>query len=139
MSTILLLRNSAVSLADDEKLEVVTNNPFVALWRSNFVLRDPIIAELQRKIEDRLVPISISGELVKPVDAIKNAENAIKNAELETTSALRKYIAALDPTTFELLVSVVFLKLGYKNVVVTKAKRRRRNRRQGNTGCRGRW
>src|SRR6267378_6300011 len=103
MSTILLLRNSAVSLADDEKLEVVTNNPFVALWRSNFVLRDPIIAELQRKIEDRLVPISISGELVKPVDAIKNAENAIKNAKLETTSALRKYIAALDPTTFELL------------------------------------
>jgi HJR/Mrr/RecB family endonuclease len=94
--------------------------PFRGMQGTNFVLRDPIIAELQKKIASRLVTIPISGELVQPIDAIKHAETAIKKAELETSNALRKYIAALDPTTFELLVSVLFLRLGYKNVVVTK-------------------
>jgi hypothetical protein len=94
--------------------------PFKGIQGTNFVLRDQaIIAELEKKIEGRLVPIS--EELVQPIDAIKNAENAIKNAEIETTNALRKYISAIDdPTTFELLVSVLFRKLGYTNVVVTK-------------------
>src|SRR5712671_6694278 len=68
--------------------------PFKGMQGTNFVLRDPIIAELQKKIEGRLVPIPTSGELVQPVDAIKNAETAIKNAEIETTNALRRYIAA---------------------------------------------
>jgi HJR/Mrr/RecB family endonuclease len=95
--------------------------PFKGVQGTNFVLRDPaIIAELEKTIEGRLVPISISGELVQPIDAIKDAEIAIKNAAFETTNALRKYIAEMEPTTFELLVSALFLKLGYKHVAVTK-------------------
>jgi restriction system protein len=95
--------------------------PFKGLQGTNFVLRDPaIIAELEKSIEGRLVPISMPGELVQPVDAIKNAEIAIKNAALETVNALRKYIGEMEPTTFELLVSALFLKLGYKHVAVTK-------------------
>jgi hypothetical protein len=72
--------------------------PFKGVQGTNFVLRDPaIIAELEKTIEGRLVPISISGELVQPIDAIKDAEIAIKNAAFETTNALRKYIAEMEP------------------------------------------
>jgi Restriction endonuclease len=90
-------------------------------WRgTNFLLRDPaIIAELERKMEGRLHPIPTSEELVQPIDAIKNAEIAIRNAELETTRALRKYIAGMEAPTFEMLVSILFMKLGYKKVAVT--------------------
>jgi HJR/Mrr/RecB family endonuclease len=112
-------------LRKDEVLENETLRnfaPFKGMMGTNFVLRDPaMIAELQEKIEGRLRPlVPISEELVQPIDAIKNAETALRNAELETTNALRKHIAEMSSTTFELLVSVLFLKLGYKNVVVTK-------------------
>lgn len=95
--------------------------PFKGWQGTNFLLRDPaIIAELQRTIEGRLVPISRTLPLNQDIDAIKNAEIAIKNAELETTNALRNYIAEMDPTAFEWLVRALFLRLGYENVVVTK-------------------
>jgi restriction system protein len=95
--------------------------PFKGLQGTNFLLRDPaIIAELEKTLEGRLAPISISGEIFQPIDAIKNAEIAIKNAELETTNALRKYISEMEATTFELLVSILFQRLGYKHVTVTK-------------------
>ena len=107
------------------KDEVLANDtlrnftPFKGIMGTNFVIHDPeIVAELQKKIEGRLVPIS--EELVQPIDAIKSAENAIRKAELETINALRKCIAEMAPTAFEWLVSALFLKLGYNNVVVTK-------------------
>jgi restriction endonuclease Mrr len=59
-------------------------------------------------------------ELVQPIDAIKHAETAIKNAALEATNALRKYIGDMKPLAFELLVSTLFRTLGYKHVDVTK-------------------
>jgi len=109
------------------KDEVLTNEtlrnfrPFKGAMGTNFRLDAPeIIAELQKKIEGRLVPIPISGELVQPIDAIKRAETAIQNAAREATDALRKYLAKMDPFAFEMLVSTLFLTLGYKRVVVTK-------------------
>jgi HJR/Mrr/RecB family endonuclease len=111
-------------LRKDEVLanETLRNfRPFKGAMGTNFRLDDPaIIAELQKKIEGRLVPIPISAELVQPIDAVKHAETAINNAALEATHALRKYIAGMKPDTFELLVSALFLTLGYKQVVVTK-------------------
>jgi restriction endonuclease Mrr len=95
--------------------------PFKGIQGTNFVLRDPaVIAELEKRIQSRLVPIPISGTLVEPIDAIKEAEIAIRKAAVETTNTLRKYISEIDPATFELLVSIVFQKLGYKHVTVTK-------------------
>jgi HJR/Mrr/RecB family endonuclease len=111
-------------LRKDEVLanETLCNfRPFKGAMGTNFRLDDPaIIAELRKKIEGRLVPIPTSEELVQPIDAIKHAETAIQNATLEATNALRKYIAEMKPFTFELLVSALFLTLGYKDVVVTK-------------------
>ncbi len=111
-------------LRKDEVLANETLRNFVPFkgWRgTNFALSDPaIIAAIQENIAVRLVPIPVSGELVQPVDAIKHAETALKNAARETLNALRAYITEVNPLTFELLVSVLFMKLGYKNVVVTK-------------------
>ena len=98
--------------------------PFKGAMGTNFRLDDPaIIAELQKKIEGRLVPIPISEELVQPIDAIKHAETAIKNATLETTNALRKYIAEMKPFAFELLVSTLFQRLDTRMSLSLIAKR----------------
>jgi HJR/Mrr/RecB family endonuclease len=109
------------------KDEVLSNEtlqnfrPFKGAMGTNFRLDDPaIITELQKKIEGRLVPISISKELVQPIDAIKHAETAIQNAARDATNALRKYIAEMKPVAFEWLVGLLFRALGYEHVVVTK-------------------
>jgi len=93
--------------------------PFRSWQGTNFLIRDSsIVAELERNIEGRLVPISGQPPVSPPPPVELDA--AIKTDEREKTNALRNYIAAMDPTAFEWLVRALFLKLGYANVEVTK-------------------
>ena len=95
--------------------------PFKGMQGTNFVIRDPvIILELNKVTNNRLLKILMLKEIIQPIDKMQEAENAIKNAALETTSALRNHLSKMEANTFELLVRAVFTKLGYQDVVVTK-------------------
>jgi HJR/Mrr/RecB family endonuclease len=95
--------------------------PFKGIQGTNFAIRDlAVISELQKTIKSRLTPISTLRELVQPIDKMQQAENAIKSAAFETTSALRSHLSKMEANIFELLVRTLFSKLGYKDVVVTK-------------------
>ncbi len=96
--------------------------PFKWAMGTNFVIQDPaIVAELERVLEGRLVPFSekkATGPQIQ--DSQQSLDTAIKRAKHETTEGVRLYIAQMDPTAFEWLARALLLKLGYKNVNVTK-------------------
>jgi hypothetical protein len=90
--TILLLRNSAVSFAEDEKVEVVTNRPFVALWRSR----------LPKKIPNRpradvvafCVALGLDVDAIKPEGVLINhTVNTVVAAAAERASSVRRRTA----------------------------------------------
>ena len=87
-----MLRNSAVSFAEDEKVEVVTNRPFVALRRS----RLPKNPELP---QGRCCCLLRSAGL--DVDAIK-PEGVLINHTVNTVvaAAAEQQIASLRPPAF---------------------------------------
>ena len=93
--------------------------PFKGFQGTNFPIRDPaILAALEKVVEGRLVPISGKPPLDEPVQ--EKLDDAIKNAKHEIVKELHNYVLNMDPTAFEHLVRALFLKLGYRSVVVTK-------------------
>jgi len=87
-----LLRNSAVSFAEDEQVEVVTNRPFVALWRSR----------LPKKIPNRpradvvafCVALGLEVDAIKPEGVLINhTVNTVVAAAAERASSVRRRTA----------------------------------------------
>ncbi|HEY6418549.1 MAG TPA: restriction endonuclease [Candidatus Binataceae bacterium] len=112
-------------LARSEALENETLSkfaPFKWAMGTNFVIPDPAIAaELEKVLEGRLVPLSEKQEAdPRTQDSQQTLDAAIKKAKRETTDKVREHLKQMDPTAFEWLVRALFLKLGYKNVTVTK-------------------
>jgi hypothetical protein len=79
ISTIRLLRSSAVSRADEEKVEAVTNSPLVALKRSRHV---PIIPE---KVADGANGITIGIVFVLHIDAVEAERVLVDNTIIPST------------------------------------------------------
>ena len=96
--------------------------PFKWAMGTNFVIQDPAItAELDRMLVGRLISIARNKELNPNAQVSQESlDAAIKQAKRETSHKVRKYIEQMDPTAFEWLVRALLLKLGYKNVDVTK-------------------
>jgi hypothetical protein len=96
--------------------------PFKGLQGTNFRMDDPaIVSALDTAVESRLVPFSAKHAPDSPIeDSQKSLDAAIKRAKHEATNKVRDHITHMDPTAFEWLARALFLKLGYKNVVVTK-------------------
>jgi restriction endonuclease Mrr len=98
--------------------------PFTKAQGTNFRINDPdVVAELDNVLRKNLVPIrshdqaeSSDGDLQKS----READNAIKRANKNVEEKLQRYIAQMDPIAFEWLARALFLKLKYKNVMVTK-------------------
>jgi len=96
--------------------------PFKWAMGTNFVIQDTaIIAELDKVLAGRIVSISQQKESYTRIqDSQQSLDTAIKQAKLETSHKVRKHIEQMDPTAFEWLARALLLKLGYKDVTVTK-------------------
>ena len=96
--------------------------PFKWAMGTNFAIQDPaIVTELENVLENRLVPISKKNTPgIRVPDSQQSLDTAIKHAKHEIVSKVREHIAQMDPIAFEWLARALLLKLGCKNVVVTK-------------------
>jgi hypothetical protein len=104
------------------KLTLARFRPFTRAQGTNFLLKDSEIAtELDGILKDRLIPIAPKqnrdphGE-----DFQELLDTAIKRATRSVQDKLRNHIVQMDWFGFEWLVRALLLKLGYKNVNVTK-------------------
>ncbi len=96
--------------------------PFSLFRGTNLRLRDPVIvAALEAELADRLVPIHVNASLDAQLRTPQSdLDAAIKHAQLRARNALLEFISTMDPTAFEWLVRALLLRLGYRDVVVTK-------------------
>ena len=96
--------------------------PFKWAMGTNFVMQDPAItAELAEVLKGRLVATSRRKDPDTCTEDSQQAlDVAIKQAKGKTSQNLRIYLEQMDPTAFEWIVRALLLKLGYKNVNVTK-------------------
>ncbi len=96
--------------------------PFSLFRGTNLCLRDSaVIAALDAALADRLVPIRVNASLDEPLRIPQSdLDAAIKNAQLRARNALLEFINTMDPTAFEWLIRALLLRLGYRDVVVTK-------------------
>jgi len=97
--------------------------PFKGMMGTNFpILSAETSSALGKLVEGRLASFSAT---VSPAPAIGDAhialDEAIKRARHQISLSLRKYLSTMDPIGFEWLVRALLLKLGYTDVVVTKA------------------
>jgi HJR/Mrr/RecB family endonuclease len=90
---------------------------------TNFPIRDTaIIAELDKILAARLVSLSVGkASRLAVEDSQRSLDSAIKRAKREAANRIHEFIAEMDPTAFEWLIRPLLLKLGYRNVKVTKA------------------
>jgi restriction endonuclease Mrr len=80
------------------------------------------ISALDKLVEGRLASFSATVSSAPAIgDAHIALDEAIKRARHQISLSLRKYISTMDPIGFEWLVRALLLKLGYTDVVVTKA------------------
>jgi restriction endonuclease Mrr len=96
--------------------------PFKGQQGTNFPIRNPeTIAELNKMLETRLVSLSVNKAPQPGIqDSQRLLDAAIKRAKDEAANSIHEFIAEMDPTAFEWLIRPLLLKLGYKNVEVTK-------------------
>jgi HJR/Mrr/RecB family endonuclease len=97
--------------------------PFKWAMGTNFPISDPAISEeLGKVLEHRLIPIAGKKEQLPPATLPQQSlDSAIKQAKRDISQNVRKHIEQMDPIAFEWLVRALLLKLGYKDVNVTKA------------------
>jgi HJR/Mrr/RecB family endonuclease len=97
--------------------------PFKWAMGTNIPIEDPVVvAELDSVLASRLIPLSdglVPNQLIE--DSQHSLDAAIKRARNEAVNKIRQHIAQMDPIAFEWLVRALVLKLGYKDVSVTKA------------------
>lgn len=96
--------------------------PFTRAQGTNFPIKDlALVAALEQIIKDRLIPVAAKQQLDRRDETFQELlDAAIKRATRSVKEGLQNYIAQMDPFAFEWLVRAVFLKLGYKNISVTK-------------------
>jgi len=95
--------------------------PFKWAMGTNIVMDDSeVAAELDRVLAGRLRALSGKLEPSPRIEASQSLDTAIKRAKLEAANQIREHIAQMDPTAFEWLARALLIKLGYRNVNVTK-------------------
>ncbi|MGD9617581.1 MAG: restriction endonuclease [Alphaproteobacteria bacterium] len=110
-----------------KRIEILANEilskyaPFRGAMGTNFVIPDDVASELERVLEGRTTFVANSFSLSPNQHATQETlDTAIKNAQRDVRSALRKHISQMDPVAFEWLIRSLLIKLGYQNVEVTK-------------------
>jgi hypothetical protein len=97
--------------------------PFRGMMGTNFpILNADTVSTLEKLVEGRLASFSATASAAPAIgDAHIALDEAIKRARHQISLSLRKYISTMNPIGFEWLVRALLLKLGYTDVVVTKA------------------
>jgi Restriction endonuclease/EVE domain len=106
-----------------EQQALSTFAPFKGIMGTNFpILNAETATALEKLVEGRLASFSAA---VSPAPAIGDAhialDEAIKKARYQISLSLREYISAMDPIAFQWLVRALLIKLGYTDVIVSKA------------------
>jgi EVE domain/Restriction endonuclease len=106
-----------------EQQALSTFAPFKGIMGTNFpILNAETATALEKLVEGRLASFSAA---VSPAPAIGDAhialDEAIKKARYQISLSLREYISAMDAIAFQWLVRALLIKLGYTDVIVSKA------------------
>ena len=106
-----------------EQKALSTFGPFKGIMGTNFpILNAEALTALEKLVEGRLISVSATDS---PAPAIGNAhialDEAIKSSRHQISLSLRDYISTMDPFGFQWLVRALLIKLGYTDVVVSKA------------------
>jgi hypothetical protein len=106
-----------------EQKALSTFGPFKGVMGTNFpILNVETVTALEKLVEGRLISLSATGS---PAPATGNAhialDEAIKRSRHQISLSLRDYISTMDPFGFQWLVRALLIKLGYTDVVVSKA------------------
>lgn len=97
--------------------------PFKGMMGTNFQISNAdIVGALEKLVDGRLVSVARTSLSAPATGDVQIAlDEAIKKVKHQTSLSLREYISSMDPIGFEWLVRALLLKLGYTDVVVTKA------------------
>jgi hypothetical protein len=106
-----------------ERKALSTFAPFKGAMGTNFpILNAETAVALEKLVEGRLASLSATASPTLGVGDVQIAlDEAIKRARHQISLSLREYISAMDPIAFQWLVRALLIKLGYTDVIVSKA------------------